>query len=63
MEAQLARLGSVISYERDPTLDVFIRTDLSMIADRSVMAFGKDFDGMTAEEKLQRLNNIHDKEE
>ena len=58
MDAQLARLGSLISYERDPELDVFVRTDLSIIADKSVMAFGHKFDDMTAEEKEHHINKI-----
>ena len=63
MEAQLARLGSVVAYERNEELDVFIRTDLQKIADRSSMAFGKEFNNMTAEEKQIFLARMQDKEE
>ena len=63
MEVQLARLGSVVSYERNEELDVFIRTDLQKIADRSSMAFGKEFNNMTAEEKQIFLARMQDKEE
>ena len=63
MDAQLGRLGSVVLYEKDAELGVFIRTDLQKIADRSEMAFGKEFNNMTAEEKQIFLSRMQDKED
>ena len=63
MDAQLARMGSVVQYEKDNDLGVFIRTDLQKIADRSEMAFGKEFNNMSKEEKQIFLARMQDKED
>ena len=56
-------MGSVVQYEKDNDLGVFIRTDLQKIADRSEMAFGKEFNNMTKEEKQIFLARMQDKED